>query len=576
VRSFIVVVVGLAVAIFVGFSAVTDAAVTKKSASAAVAVAELQTTVSYTWTTQAPVPITLFESQGIAAGGKLYAFGGFFNNKWQTTKQSYAYDPASNSWQRLADLPELLTHAAITVDGATIYLLGGYAGNNPGGSTRNVWKYDTTTNTWSAGTPLPADRGGGGAAIVDGKLHFFGGATRRAGNKESAVDQNSHWVIDLRSAGSTWQAAANLPRPRNHMAGVALNGKVYAIGGQLTYKEGSANQNWVDVYDPATNKWSQGAAMPTARGHISASTFIWNGGIVVIGGSINGGGSGLATDKVERYDPQTNTWTTLPPIPGKRKTPVADAINGRIIVSNGGTPDPTNTTWVSSLLSPQSAPSATSTTATATSTAATATSTAATATSTAATATSTTVPTTVASATTTATATATLTPTTAPQTATARINAGGGALTLNGVAWSADTNFSDSKTSGNTKVTSIAGTTNDALYQTARTASVDKGSFSYNVPVPATGRYLVRLHFAELWWGATGGGAGGQGKRVFSVNAEGGTAELSNLDLNSIAAPMTAITREFVVAVNDTTLNIVFSATIDRPIVNGIEVLPAP
>lgn len=160
--------------------------------------------------------------------------------------------------------------------------------------------------------------------------------------------------------------------------------------------------------------------------------------------------------------------------------------------------------------------------------------------------------------------------------AVARINAGGGAVTLSGVAWSADARFSGGKTSSNAQVTSIAGTTNDPLYLNARISSDAKGSFSYNIPVPASGRYLVRLHFAELWWGAKGGGAGGTGKRVFSVNAEGGTTELPSLDLNAVSAPMTAITREFTLSVNDGTLNIAFSATVDRPTVAAIEVLRAP
>jgi len=42
---------------------------------------------------------------------------------------------------------------------------------------------------------------------------------------------------------------------------VALNGKVYALGGY----DGSSNLNTVEVYDPATNTWTPIAAMGTAR-----------------------------------------------------------------------------------------------------------------------------------------------------------------------------------------------------------------------------------------------------------------------------------------------------------------------
>ena len=39
---------------------------------------------------------------------------------------------------------------------------------------------------------------------------------------------------------------------------------------------------------------------------------------------------------------------------------------------------------------------------------------------------------------------------------------------------------------------------------------------TYSLPVP-NGDYQVNLHFAELWFGATNGGSGGKGMRVFDV-----------------------------------------------------------
>src|SRR5690606_8904977 len=113
-----------------------------------------------------------------------------------------------------------------------------------------------------------------------------------------------------------------------------------------------------------------------------------------------------------------------------------------------------------------------------------------------------------------------------------RINAGGGAVTTNGTSWLADTYFVGGKTYSNSAVTQIAGTTDDAIYLTERSAMTDLGTFGYDVPVP-NGTYTVKLHFAELYWGATNGGAGGTGKRVFNANFEGGTAEITGLDLNA-------------------------------------------
>ena len=60
------------------------------------------------------------------------------------------------------------------------------------------------------------------------------------------------------------------------------------------------------------------------------------------------------------------------------------------------------------------------------------------------------------------------------------------------------------------------------------------------------------LHFAELYFGAPGGGTGGTGQRVFSVTAEGQSfASLTDIDLNAIVAPVTATTVEVELEVED-------------------------
>ncbi|WP_324650059.1 PA14 domain-containing protein, partial [Georgenia sp. H159] len=155
-----------------------------------------------------------------------------------------------------------------------------------------------------------------------------------------------------------------------------------------------------------------------------------------------------------------------------------------------------------------------------------------------------------------------------------RINAGGGAVSTGGHQWLADSMFAGGKMYSNSSVTSIAGTTDDVLYLTERSAETNLGTFGYNVGVNG-GEYLVRLHFAEIYHGATGGGAGGTGKRVFSVNLEGGPVEVANLDLNAVVAPMTAHVVEVPVTVTDGNLDIDFSATVNQPKVSAIEVIPA-
>ena len=152
-----------------------------------------------------------------------------------------------------------------------------------------------------------------------------------------------------------------------------------------------------------------------------------------------------------------------------------------------------------------------------------------------------------------------------------RINSGGGAVTLDDEAFGADDYFTgNGKSYTNPQVTEIQGTTQDAIYRSERSTTQSLGSFGYAIPV-TNGSYTVRLHFAEIYFGAPGGGVGGAGKRVFSVALEGQTV-LTNYDINQEVEPVTAVVKTFTTEVTDQELTLNFTASVDQPKVSAIEV----
>ncbi|TDE86182.1 NPCBM/NEW2 domain-containing protein [Deinococcus sp. S9] len=296
-----------------------------------------------TWKTAANSPLEVYEAQGADVNGRLYVFGGFFNGL-HATARAYAYDPATDRWSAVASMPEPLTHGAVAVDGQTVYVAGGFVGDHPGPQTNHVWKYDTVRNTWSPAPSLPGARGGGALVRVGRELHFFGGTEREPGNTQLyRRDSADHWVLNL-DGGRSWTSAAPLPNPRNHMAGVALGGRIYAIGGQHLGDEQNGNQRSVEMYDPATDTWTPRADLPRPLGHTSASTVVWNGRIVVVGGVTQ---RSAEVANIVEYDPNTNAWTELTPLPAPRQSPVAGIINNRLVVTTGWQPDSARTTtWI--------------------------------------------------------------------------------------------------------------------------------------------------------------------------------------------------------------------------------------
>lgn len=284
------------------------------------------------WTPSASAGVPRYEAQGAGVNGKLYVFGGFErdgSNGPFVTARSEAYDPATNTWTALPDQPEAITHAGTAVDGAVVYFAGGFLGDHPGPQTSHVWRYDTDARTWSRGPDLPGARGGGALVRVGRQLHFVGG-TERNGHTYLR-DSPEHWVLDL-DGGTSWRAAAPLPNPRNHLGAVALNGLIYVIGGQHLGDEYGGNQDDVHVYDPATNTWTERAPLPSPIGHLSSSTVVLDGRILVFGG-VTQGQRKVAT--VLEFDPAQNRWSALTPLPAARQSPVVDVVGDRLVVSGG-------------------------------------------------------------------------------------------------------------------------------------------------------------------------------------------------------------------------------------------------
>ncbi|UOQ64656.1 malectin domain-containing carbohydrate-binding protein [Hymenobacter volaticus] len=154
---------------------------------------------------------------------------------------------------------------------------------------------------------------------------------------------------------------------------------------------------------------------------------------------------------------------------------------------------------------------------------------------------------------------------------TIRINCGGGAVQSSGKFFEADAYFNGGKSFSNSSIADVLQTNDDELYRTEHSASANLVPFSYNIPVSA-GTYTVRLHFAEIYFGATGGGPGGAGRRVFNVNLEGRPV-LVNYDIVAEAGSMTAVVKEYQSTVTDNTLTLDFAAVTDQPSVAAIEVL---
>ncbi len=161
-------------------------------------------------------------------------------------------------------------------------------------------------------------------------------------------------------------------------------------------------------------------------------------------------------------------------------------------------------------------------------------------------------------------------PGTPPDAVAIRVNAGAGALTdAQGNTWVADTGYLNGESSHGSD--SVSNTDNPNLYRTLRW---NRGPLDYRYQVP-NGTYTVRLKFAEMYHHSPN-------MRVFHVNINGSRV-LSNFDIIAAAGgSRRAVDRVFTVTVTGGQIHLNFTATVDFPQVNAIEILqqgvetPAP
>jgi len=127
------------------------------------------------------------------------------------------------------------------------------------------------------------------------------------------------------AVGGSWETKAPMPTARNYVATGVIAGKLYVATG--------SNTTALEVYDPASNSWTTRAPIPTNRALASADVI--DGKLYVVGGCINSDCNSSPTNRLEMYDPATNSWTTKTSMPTARAAMTAGVIAGKLYVVGG-------------------------------------------------------------------------------------------------------------------------------------------------------------------------------------------------------------------------------------------------
>ena len=273
--------------------------------------------------------------------GKIYLIGG---TPFQNRRGPYGlstvevYDPKTNSWEQVADMPTPRTSTETAVVNGTIYVCGGYNGiDNRAVNLKFldiVEAYDPQTDTWTRKQGMSVSRVDFGVGAVAGKIYSIGGSVHPLDRKPEAPGR-----IDLVEAydpaTDTWVKRADMPTKRDGFGVGVINNRIYAIGGGGWPQVGAGGPflTVIEAYNPKINRWERKNEMPNLR--LAFSTVVLDDVIHLIGGFIWQGRVPQYLATVDTYNPETEEWDDIPPMPTPFMPFGAAVVDGNIYVFGG-------------------------------------------------------------------------------------------------------------------------------------------------------------------------------------------------------------------------------------------------
>jgi cysteine-rich repeat protein len=178
---------------------------------------------------------------------------------------------------------------------------------------------------WQSGevAPLPVALLDSSGAAIDEQFYVVGGRT-------SFSPQDNVYRYSPRA--NTWTQLTRLPNgyPAVESPGVAVHEReLYVVGGLTTTSTGAVAN--AAKFNPRTNAWTNLAPLPAPRGGAGAQ--IIQGKLYLVGGMAQG----VSRGELFIYDIATNTWSSGAPLPQPRDSAMSAVFNGSLYVFGGRT-----------------------------------------------------------------------------------------------------------------------------------------------------------------------------------------------------------------------------------------------
>ncbi|KAM3963093.1 uncharacterized protein ACR2FA_002859 [Aphomia sociella] len=217
-------------------------------------------------------------------------------------------------------------------DRETVLVFGGVDPHSPYGAGRNtgknIFRFDPVTNVWDNVGDLPEPRHHHSIAFLRGRVYLVGGADPRDDDiRGKSVVVSTVWSYE--PVTRSWYSESGLSIPRKNFGLVVHRMALYAIGGQD--KKGRVLRS-VERFDPRTGSWSEVRSMSVARMAVASvkyREYIW------VAGGMTGEKKRPVCRIVECYNSKTNEWTEIHNLRFPRCFATLFAMNDKLYIVGG-------------------------------------------------------------------------------------------------------------------------------------------------------------------------------------------------------------------------------------------------
>jgi N-acetylneuraminic acid mutarotase len=229
---------------------------------------------------------------------------------------------AGARWRREPRTPEARNEAMAATAGHSVYLVGGQVlvDHRRFKSLTSVVEFQPQSRRFRRAPPLPQPLDHVLAVGYRGSVYVVGGDS-------NDTPSNRLWRYSPQSR--RWTELARMRVARMALAGEVIGNRLYVVGG--TVNDTRPPYPALEIYDFARNRWTPGPDMPTARHHLAAAAL--GGRLYVLGGRRLGD---FSLDAFERFDPRSQRWERLRPIPQGVGALGAAATHREFIAVGGG------------------------------------------------------------------------------------------------------------------------------------------------------------------------------------------------------------------------------------------------